>query len=122
MKSENEFIQYHLNRINVIQASLGNKKLFVQCFTTDEGARVFPNSNFAVKEIFVNDTKWDENQPSQESDRDNKQEGLKEAAEKLLHLHLCEQEGLLSGKPTPKQWIEAVNKLSDALNSKQEVK
>lgn len=73
MKSEIEFIQYHLNRINVIQASLGNKKLFVQCFPTDEGAKVFPNSNFAVKEIFVNDTKWDEKQPSQESDRDKEE-------------------------------------------------
>jgi hypothetical protein len=31
-------------------------------------------------------------------------------------LHLCEQEGIASGMPTSKQWIEAVNKLSEAIN------
>jgi hypothetical protein len=46
---------------------------------------------------------------------------LIEAAENLLHLHLCEQEGLLSGKPTREQWLTAVDKLSEALQSIGEV-
>lgn len=37
---------------------------------------------------------------------------LVEAANNLLHLHSCEQEGLASGQPTPQQWMEAVEKLS----------
>lgn len=40
---------------------------------------------------------------------------LIEAATNLRDLHLAEQEGLLSGKPTRQQWLEAVDKLSDAL-------
>ena len=42
-------------------------------------------------------------------------EGLLNAAGEILHLHLCEQEGLSSGQPSPKQWIEAVNKLSESI-------
>jgi hypothetical protein len=42
--------------------------------------------------------------------------GLVEAANNILHLHLCEEEGLSSGRPTPIQWMEAVDKLSEALN------
>ena len=38
------------------------------------------------------------------------------AASQVLHLHLCEQEGIVSGQPTPKQWLEAVDKLSKALH------
>jgi hypothetical protein len=45
------------------------------------------------------------------------QSNLREAAKEILHLHLCEQEGLSSGQPTPKMWIEAVDKLSEALAS-----
>jgi hypothetical protein len=41
---------------------------------------------------------------------------LFEASSEILHLHLCEQEGLSSGMPTREQWIEAVNKLSEAIN------
>jgi hypothetical protein len=40
---------------------------------------------------------------------------VREAAENILHLHLCEQEGLQSGQPTPQMWMEAVDKLSEAL-------
>ena len=43
---------------------------------------------------------------------------LKEAANELIHLHLCEQEGIVSGQPTSKQWLEAVDKLSELLNPK----
>lgn len=39
--------------------------------------------------------------------------------EKLLDLHACEQEGLESGMPTPKQWYEAVD---DAFKALQELK
>jgi DNA polymerase III delta prime subunit len=42
---------------------------------------------------------------------------LREAASELLHLHLCEQEGLSSGQPTREQWFTAVDKLSAALTS-----
>lgn len=52
MKSESEFINYHLNRIIKIQTSMNNKRIFVECFPTDADAICFPNSNLAVKEIF----------------------------------------------------------------------
>ena len=45
---------------------------------------------------------------------DNK---LKEAAEQILHLHLCEQEGISSGMPTKEQWLKAVEDLEKALNA-----
>jgi len=35
---------------------------------------------------------------------------LREALKELVHLHGCEQEGLLSGQPTPEQWYKAVEK------------
>lgn len=38
------------------------------------------------------------------------------ALKDLVHLHLCEQEGLSSGAPTPKQWLESVDKAVEALN------
>lgn len=43
---------------------------------------------------------------------------LKSAANELIHLHMCEQEGIVSGQPTSKQWLEAVDKLSELLNPK----
>ena len=42
-------------------------------------------------------------------------EQLTEALAELVHLHGCEQEGLQSGKPTPEQWFNAVNKAHDVL-------
>ena len=36
---------------------------------------------------------------------------LLRAAKGLIHLHNCEQEGLSSGMPTPKQWYLALNRL-----------
>jgi hypothetical protein len=44
---------------------------------------------------------------------------IKQALERLVHLHLCEQEGLSSGQPTPEMWMEAVNQASEALQSAQ---
>jgi hypothetical protein len=44
---------------------------------------------------------------------------LIQAARHLLHLHACEQEGLSAGQPTPEQWTEAVNALSDAVKARQ---
>lgn len=38
-----------------------------------------------------------------------------EAIENLIHLHGCEQEGMVSGQPTPKQWIEAVQAAHEAI-------
>jgi len=35
---------------------------------------------------------------------------LLNALKELVHLHGCEQEGLLSGQPTPEQWFKAVDK------------
>ena len=43
-------------------------------------------------------------------------EKLRKAAEHILHLHLCEQEGISSGQPTREQWLKAVDNLSEALN------
>jgi hypothetical protein len=40
---------------------------------------------------------------------------LYHALAKLVHLHGCEQEGLSSGKPTPQQWMDAINEASAAL-------
>lgn len=42
---------------------------------------------------------------------------LIESFEKLLHLHDCEQEGLLSGQPTPEQWFEAVENAKKAMEA-----
>jgi hypothetical protein len=42
--------------------------------------------------------------------------GLVSAAENLLHLHLCEQEGLQSGQPTREQWLKAVDDISEAIS------
>lgn len=42
-------------------------------------------------------------------------EELKEAARHLCHLHACEQEGMLSGQPTPQEWYMAVNELYEAV-------
>lgn len=41
---------------------------------------------------------------------------LIEAARQLIHLHSCEQEGIASGQPTPAQWLQAVDNLSNAIN------
>ncbi|MBV5346974.1 hypothetical protein JZU46_01990 [bacterium] len=40
---------------------------------------------------------------------------LLESLQNLVHLHSCEQEGLLSGQPTAKQWIKAVNQAEKAI-------
>jgi len=45
----------------------------------------------------------------------NNHDPLTKAAQKLLHLHLCEMEGIESGQPTPDQWAEAVDELSQIL-------
>jgi hypothetical protein len=41
---------------------------------------------------------------------------LLEALQELVHLHGCEQEGIGSGQPTFQQWIDAVNKASEAID------
>lgn len=41
---------------------------------------------------------------------------LLEALTQLVHLHMCEQEGVESGQPTSSMWIDAVNKASEALH------
>jgi hypothetical protein len=45
-------------------------------------------------------------------------ESLKEAARELIHLHICEMEGIGSGQPTRQQWLDAVEKLSELVNKK----
>ena len=42
---------------------------------------------------------------------------LREALKQLVHLHGCEQEGLLSGQPTPEQWYKAVERAEAAIKS-----
>lgn len=49
------------------------------------------------------------------ADQDKKIKSLTEALTELVHLHACEQEGLQSGRPTPEQWFNAINKAHDAL-------
>ncbi len=55
MDNRDPFVEKHLNRIKIIQALNGSKRLFVECMPTDNDARTFPNSNFAIKEIFIED-------------------------------------------------------------------
>jgi len=50
------------------------------------------------------------------AEKDKEIETLRQPAAELLHLHLCEQEGVVSGQPTPKQWLKAVDELAKALN------
>ena len=45
---------------------------------------------------------------------------LLEALKELVHLHMCEQEGLLSGQPTPEQWFKAVEKAEMAITKAEE--
>lgn len=42
--------------------------------------------------------------------------GLLEASIELHSLHMCEQEGIGAGMPTPEQWMEAVQKLENVIN------
>ncbi len=44
---------------------------------------------------------------------------LRTAAAELLHLHMCEQEGIASAMPTKDQWLKAVDDLSKALSEPQ---
>lgn len=42
---------------------------------------------------------------------------LLDAAKQILDLHVCEMEGLSSGQPTPTEWMNAVDKLSEAISN-----
>lgn len=44
---------------------------------------------------------------------------LLDALQKLVHLHLCEQEGISSGMPSKEQWIEAVDEATKAIQKAQ---
>jgi hypothetical protein len=57
---------------------------------------------------------YEKNWLKAEQERDE----LREALEKLVHLHLCEQEGIGIGMPTAEEWIEAVKDAEQALNGK----
>ena len=50
----------------------------------------------------------------------NATQRLIEAAERLHHLHLCEQEGIRSGAPNPVDWYEAVDAIGMALAAAKE--
>lgn len=51
------------------------------------------------------------------SDLLKQRDELREALTELVHLHGCEQEGIGSGQPTPKQWYDAVNKAEAAIKN-----
>jgi chromosome segregation ATPase len=51
----------------------------------------------------------------EEKERDELVSQMAEKANHLVHLHGCEQEGLMSGKPTFEQWINAVGSLQEIL-------
>ncbi len=55
--------------------------------------------------------------PSVSKSVEAKESGIRSALERLVHLHLCEQEGLSSGQPTPAMWLEAVDNASNALSA-----
>ena len=42
---------------------------------------------------------------------------LREALKQLVHLHGCEQEGLLSGQPTPEQWYKAAEQAEASIKN-----
>jgi len=65
------------------------------------------------EELYADTIKEMENQFAE---KDKEIERLRQPAAELLHLHLCEQEGIVSGQPTPKQWLKAVDELAKALN------
>lgn len=44
-------IENHLKMIKYLTAHYAGKKFYVECMPTDIGAKCFPNSNFAIKEI-----------------------------------------------------------------------
>ncbi len=50
------------------------------------------------------------------NDIEAKQKELIEKSMALLHLHSCEQEGMLSGMPTNEDWLMATQDLQDVLN------
>jgi len=62
-----------------------------------------------ISEDYVEKAKYDE--------AVRQRDELREALEHLVHLHGCEQEGLLSGQPTPEQWYEAVELAEAAIKS-----
>ena len=41
---------------------------------------------------------------------------LLKALQNLVHLHLCEQEGISSGQPTPYEWLKAVEDSNESIN------
>jgi len=45
---------------------------------------------------------------------------IREALQNLVHLHMCEQEGIESGQPTSEQWFKAVEDAEEALRKEQE--
>lgn len=50
IKTDEKLIN-HIRNVKLLTAIYGNKKFFIECYPTDEGAMSFPNSNRAVKEI-----------------------------------------------------------------------
>jgi hypothetical protein len=51
------------------------------------------------------------------SDLTDKLDRCKEALGRLVHLHMCEQEGMASGMPTFKEWVKAVEQAGEVLTS-----
>ena len=62
-----------------------------------------------ISENYVDKAKYDE--------AVRQRDELKEALKQLVHLHGCEQEGLLSGQPTPEQWYKVVEQAEAAIKS-----
>jgi hypothetical protein len=51
----------------------------------------------------------------------DKVRNLLEASKKMIHLHLCEQEGIACGQPTFEQWTKAVDALTTAADAIQAI-
>ena len=62
-----------------------------------------------ISEGYVEKAKYDE--------AVRQRDELREALKQLVHLHGCEQEGLLSGQPTPEQWYKAVERAEAAIKN-----
>ena len=68
----------------------------------DKSKELLSDLTALISEGYVEKAKYDE--------AVRQRDELREALKELVHLHGCEQEGLLSGQPTPEQWYKAVEK------------
>lgn len=93
-------------------AKESSSKLRIYCSRYDYKLGFTKGAEFALN-LSENSGQVDE--PSSRSQENGAE--LLEAAKQILDLHVCEMEGLSSGQPTPTEWMNAVDKLSEAISN-----